>query len=120
MNPAKNKQIAVNWFEAFNTKNLQNLLMLYHENARHYSPKLKIARPNTNGLIQGKKALESWWSDAFERLPDLQYEPLKIIADEQYVFMEYLRKVSGEEDLIVGELLEIDNGSIIFSKVYHG
>jgi len=34
--------------------------------------------------------------------------------------MEYIRHVDGEEDLKVGEVLEIKNGLIVFSRVYHG
>lgn len=108
------------WFEAFNSHDLPMLLSLYHNQAVHYSPKLKIRHPETNGLIKGKKALESWWQDAFERLPTLQYEVLQLIADERLVFMEYIRHVHGEDDLNVGEVLEIKNGFIVASRVYHG
>lgn len=92
MKTAKNKQIAVNWFEAFNTKNLQNLLSLYDNNAIHYSPKLKLAKPETKGFIQGKNELKAWSGQAFEKLPDLRYEPVKIIADEHGVLWNIFAK----------------------------
>jgi predicted SnoaL-like aldol condensation-catalyzing enzyme len=114
-----NKAIALAWFEAFNTHNLEQLLQLYHEHAEHYSPKLKIRQPETNGLIKGKPALCAWWQDAFKRLPTLRYEVLNLIADDERVFMEYTRHVEGEEDLHVGEVLEIENGKIKASRVYH-
>ena len=34
--------------------------------------------------------------------------------------MEYIRKVDNEADLKVGEVLEIENGLIVSSRVYHG
>jgi limonene-1,2-epoxide hydrolase len=114
-----NLAIARTWFEAFNTKNLEKLLSLYHEEAEHYSPKLKIHQPETLGLIKGKHALRLWWGDAFDRLPSLQYHVLTLTANEERVFMEYLRKVNGEEDLQVGEVLEIKEGKIVASRVYH-
>ena len=114
------QQIALQWFEAFNTHNLPMLLALYDEQAVHYSPKLKTIHPKTNGLIKGKKALQIWWQDAFDRLPTLQYEVLNLIADESRVFMEYIRHVHGEDDLNVGEVLEIKNDQIVASRVYHG
>jgi limonene-1,2-epoxide hydrolase len=95
------------------------LLLLYHEDAEHYSPKLKIRQPETNSLIKGKAALRAWWQDAFHRLPTLQYEVLNLIADDSNVFMEYLRHIAGEADLQVGEVLEIENGKIKASRVYH-
>lgn len=120
MNPEDLKNIANLWFKAFNEHNLENLLDLYDDEAEHFSPKLKIRQPETQGLIKGKNALRFWWKDSFERLPSLKYEIIKLTADSEQVFMEYTRKVDGEEDLKVGEILEIKNGKIIFSRVYHG
>jgi ketosteroid isomerase-like protein len=120
MSAQNNKQIATKWFEAFNEHDLEKLLSLYNDNAQHYSPKLKIRMPETQGLIKGKQALREWWKDAFHRLPSLQYEVVKLTADDEQVFMEYIRRVNGEEDLSVGEVLQIDNGLIVFSRVYHG
>ncbi|MFC6268116.1 nuclear transport factor 2 family protein [Frigoriflavimonas asaccharolytica] len=114
------KNIATLWFKAFNEQNLEDLLALYDENAAHYSPKLKIREPETNGLIKGKEALRFWWADCFQRLPSLRYEVQKLTADSEQVFMEYRRKVDGENDMIIGEVLEFSNGKIIFSRVYHG
>jgi hypothetical protein len=85
-----NKSIALAWFEAFNAHNLEKLLELYHDHAQHYSPRLKIRQPETNGLIKGKAALRGWWQDAFDRLPTLRYEVLNIITHDQQVFMEYM------------------------------
>lgn len=116
----KNKEIARKWFDAFNRHHLEDLLALYDENAEHYSPKLKVRKPETQGLIKGKPALREWWKDAFDRLPDLNYEVIRLTADEEQVFMEYIRHVPGEEDLSVGEVLEINQGLIVYSRVYHG
>lgn len=120
MSAELNKNIARNWFEAFNEHNLEKLLLLYDEEAEHYSPKLKLRSPETNGLIKGKEALRKWWDDSFKRLPSLNYEVVKLTADTEQVFMEYIRHVNNEADLKVGEVLEIKNKLIIFSRVYHG
>lgn len=119
MNPEELKNIAKLWFKAFNEHHLENLLALYDDNAEHFSPKLKVREPETHGLIQGKEALRNWWKDCFERLPTLQYKVNKLIADSEQVFMEYTRKVEDEEDMEIGEVLEIKNGKIVFSRVYH-
>ena len=115
-----NEQIALKWFEAFNEHNLENLLSLYSDNAQHFSPKLKIRQPETSGLIIGKNALRTWWADAFERLSNLHYKVTSLTANEQRVFMEYIRQVPMENDMLVAEVLEIDKGLIIASRVYHG
>jgi hypothetical protein len=115
-----NTLIAQSWFAAFNAHDLEYLLSLYDDNAIHYSPKLKIRQPQTKGLIKGKEALRVWWQDAFDRLPTLQYEPVTFTSGEERVFMEYVRHLEGEEDLLVAEVLDIREGKIIASRVYHG
>jgi ketosteroid isomerase-like protein len=112
--------IALRWFEAFNEHNLEKLLALYHNEATHYSPRLKMRQPETHGLIKGKEALRAWWQDAFVRLPILSYEVLRLTPHDDRVFMEYIRHASEEEDLYVGELLEIKDGYIVTSRVFHG
>lgn len=120
MNTAeKNEALAREWLKAFNQHNLEALLALYDQEAQHFSPKLKIRQPETNGLIKGKEALKAWWKDTFDRLPDLSYTAQTLTANAQRVFMEYLRQVKGEEDFMVAEVLAIKNGLIVASRVYH-
>jgi hypothetical protein len=112
-------EIAYQWFEAFNQQDLEKLLRLYDENAEHYSPKLKVRQPATNGLIKGKSSLRAWWRDAFDRLPSLHYEVVRLTPCQNRIFMEYIRHVDGEEDLKVGEMLEVEHGKIFKSSVFH-
>ncbi len=116
----QNIEIATKWFQAFNDHNLEQLLALYHNEAEHYSPKLKIRQLETNGLVIGKSALRAWWQDSFDRLPTLSYKPTTFTTNEQRVFMEYVRSVENEVDMLVGEVLEIADGLIVASRVYHG
>ena len=115
----KNLSIAHAWFEAFNAHNLEKLLSLYDEDAEHFSPKLKLRHPETNGLVIGKNALREWWSDSFNRLPSLKYKVTSLTANSDRVFMEYLRIVDNEESMMVAEVLEIKEGVIVASRVYH-
>lgn len=115
----ENKLIAQKWFEAFNQHDLESLLSLYHENAIHFSPKLLVKHPETEGLIKGKSELRIWWKESFDNLPTLKYFPELIICEGENVFMKYKRTVDGQSDLIVGETLRIVNGFIVESRVYH-
>ncbi len=112
--------IARQWLSAFNEHNLEKLLALYAQDAVHYSPKLKLRHPETNGLIKGKENLHAWWKDAFDRLPTLQYKATSLTANSERVFMEYVRLVKGEESMLVAEVLEINDNLIVSSRVYHG
>jgi hypothetical protein len=112
--------IAKAWLKAFNNHDLEALLSLYDEDARHFSPKLKLRKPETEGLSIGKSAMRDWWRDAFDRLPQLEYRERTLTATHERVFMEYIRIVPGEEDMNVAEVLEIASSKIIASRVYHG
>ncbi len=116
----KNLSIAHSWFEAFNSHNLEKLLSLYDDDAEHYSPKLKIKHPETNGLVVGKNELRSWWQEAFDRLPSLHYKVTSLTSNPERVFMEYIRIVDGEDTMLIAEVLEIKDSIIIASRVYHG
>jgi limonene-1,2-epoxide hydrolase len=120
MSAEKNLSIAMLWFEAFNAHNLEKLLSLYDDEAEHFSPKLKIRHPESNGLVTGKDALRTWWEDAFNRLPSLHYKVTSLTSNHDRVFMEYIRTVENEDDMLVAEVLEIKEGRIIASRVYHG
>ena len=112
------KNIAYAWFDAFNSHDIEMLLALYDDDAEHYSPKLKVRQPETNGFIKGKLALHAWWSDAFKRLPGLHYELLQLNVEGDEVFMEYIRQTPGEEDLKIGEVLVIRNKKIVASRIH--
>jgi ketosteroid isomerase-like protein len=120
MTPENLQSIAFRWFDAFNNKELEKLLSLYDDEAKHFSPKLKIRQPETNGLVIGKQAMREWWQDAFDRLPSLYYKVTSLTANSDRVFMEYVRQVDGEDDMLVAEVLEVRDGKIIASRVYHG
>lgn len=114
------QSIAFKWFDAFNTHDLERLLSLYDDHAEHFSPKLKIRKPETNGLVKGKDALRDWWQDAFDRLPSLHYKVTSLTANGERVFMEYIRIIDGEENMLVAEVLDVKDGRIVGSRVYHG
>jgi len=50
----------------------------------------------------------------------LQYKPTSFTSNNERIFMEYVRIVDGEDDMLVAEVLEIRDGKIIASRVYHG
>jgi ketosteroid isomerase-like protein len=113
-------QLGRDWLAAFNDKDLERLVGLYADDCTHTSPKLRVQRPESGGKLHGKAALHAWWEDAFRRLPGLRYESLTITANEQRVFLEYLRHAPGEASYPVAEVFEVTAGKIAASRVYHG
>lgn len=109
--------IAEKWFAAFNIQSIEDLLSLYSDNAEHFSPRLQKNQPETNGLIKGKAAMRNWWQSSFDKMPSLKYECINLRVENDIVFMKYNRRVDGEVDVLVDEILQIKDNQIIFSKV---
>jgi ketosteroid isomerase-like protein/heme-degrading monooxygenase HmoA len=118
--PATLRDIARRWLACFARQDVDTLVGLYAEDAVHTSPKIRALHPDTGGMLRGKAALRAWWADAFVRLPKLSYELTGLTADSERVFLEYVRHVPGEADMTVAEVLEVRDGLIIKSRVFHG
>ncbi|HTE53691.1 MAG TPA: nuclear transport factor 2 family protein [Kofleriaceae bacterium] len=118
--PAALVAIARTWLACFERADLDGLLTLYADAAVHTSPKIRARHPEAGGMLRGKPALHAWWADAFARLPGLRYAERSLTSDGARVFMEYVRHAPGEPDLPVAEVLEVVDGSIVASRVYHG
>ncbi len=117
--PAALRAIAERWLDCFARRDLDGLLALYADDATHTSPKIRARHPDTGGAIRGKTAMRAWWQDAFDRLPSMRYDATAITADARRVYMEYVRRVDGEPDLPVAEVLDIEAGTIVASRVFH-
>ncbi len=115
-----NRAIAERWLAYFAARDLDGLLALYADDAVHTSPKIRVRHPETGGQLRGKDALRAWWADSFDRLPELRYVPTAITADRDRAVMEYERRVPGEADMPIAEALDIRDGRIVASRVFHG
>ena len=118
--PASLVTIARSWLACFERADLDGLLALYHDDAVHTSPKIRVLHPETGGELRGKPALRAWWQGAFARLPGLRYQERSLTSDGERVFMEYVRHAPGEPDLPVAEVLVVEAGLIVARRVYHG
>src|SRR5262249_18258883 len=112
--------IAEAWLACFERRDLDGLLGLYADDATHTSPKIRVRHPESGGVLHGKAQMRAWWQDSFDRLPSMRYTPTALTADDRRVLMEYVRHVDGEPDYPVAEVLEIDLGKIVASRVFHG
>jgi len=112
--------IAEAWLACFERRDLDGLLALYADDATHTSPKIRVRHPETGGLLRGKPAMRAWWQDSFDRLPSMRYVPTSLTADRDRVFMEYVRHVDGEPDMPIAEVLDVRDGLIVASRVFHG
>jgi limonene-1,2-epoxide hydrolase len=107
------------WMDAFNRHDVDALVALYAEACTHTSPKIRALHPDTGGALRGRAALAAWWKESNARLPGLRYELTSLTADEERVFVEYLRHAPDGVSP-VAEVFEVREGKIVASRVYHG
>lgn len=120
MMPHTNEAIAHAWLSAFNQGDVAGLVALYAEDCTHTSPKIRALYPETGGLLLGRPALTDWWSESIKRLPGIRYEKVTITANDDRVFLEYVRHAPDGPPMLVAEVFDIRDGKIIASRVYHG
>ena len=120
MSAARNLEIARAWLRAFNAYDVEALVALYAEDCTHTSPKIRALHPETGGKLVGKEALAKWWRDAIARLKGLRYEETALTANDERVFIEYLRHAPNEPPMPVAEAFDIRDGRIQASRVFHG
>ncbi|MFI5297063.1 MAG: nuclear transport factor 2 family protein [Polyangiales bacterium] len=112
--------IARRWLAAFNAYDVDALVALYADEATHTSPKIRALHPDTGGKLVGKTALSKWWRDANARLPGLRYELTAVTANDDRVFVEYVRHAPNDAPMPVAEVFDVVDGRIVASRVYHG
>ena len=105
------------WLAAFNRADLEALLALYTEDARHTTPRHPAP-------LAGKPALATWWGDSFARLAGLHYRRVAVTAGGDRLVVEYDRELPGHLDarVVVTMALRADGAGlrIAESRVHHG
>lgn len=119
-NVTTNEQIAHAWLEAFNKYDVDALVALYADDATHTSPKIRAKHPEALGMLRGREALAQWWRESNARLPGLRYELTAITANDDRVFIEYMRHAPSGDPMPVAEVFDVEHGKIVASRVYHG
>ncbi len=112
--------IAQAWLDAFNAYDVTKLVALYADDCAHTSPKIRTLFPETGGRLLGKAKLTEWWTDSMKRLPGLRYEKIALTANDDRVFLEYVRHAPDGPPMPVAEVFDVRDGRIVASRVYHG
>ena len=120
MSASDNLALGRAWLSAFNAHDVDALVALYSETCTHTSPKIRSLHPESGGALRGKAALTAWWREANTRLPGLRYECTALTANDERVFVEYIRHAPNEAAMPVAEVFDVREGRIVASRVYHG
>lgn len=97
------------WYAAWNAHDLERVLAHYADDIRFYSPFAAALVPGSNGLVEGKAALRSYFSTALAKYPDLKFEPYEIFQGAGSTVLRY-RSVANK---MAAEMFVVDARGLV-------
>jgi uncharacterized protein (TIGR02246 family) len=83
---------ANNWITAWNSGNLEKILDHYAEDVVLYSAAVKRRWNASGGKLTGKSAVENHFRKAFEEVPGMKLEFIKVLTGTDDVLLVYKRE----------------------------
>jgi len=83
-------RFAEEWFGAWNDHDLDAILGHYTEDVEFVSPFVAVLNDDPAGVIHGRDELRAYFTRAFERFPDLRFEPLDVLVGVSSVTLSYV------------------------------
>jgi ketosteroid isomerase-like protein len=74
------QQFAREWVDAWNSHDLDRILSHYADDFQMTSPFIVTLMDEPTGTIKGKENVRAYWAKALERLPDLHFELIEVLA----------------------------------------
>jgi len=112
-------RLVQDWIEGWNTRNLDQLMSHYADDAVFISPSVLVTEPDSDGTLHGKAAIRKRYSRVFERCPKLRFE-LEEVIERPYGIIVIYRKlgVFAEQPGLTVEVFETSGGLIRRNVVY--
>jgi ketosteroid isomerase-like protein len=83
-------RLADEWFAAWNAHDLDAIVAHYADDVEFVSPFVAVLNDDSGGVIHGKEPLRAYFARAFERFPDLRFEPLDVLVGVDSVTLSYV------------------------------
>lgn len=86
------QQLAREWIDAWNARDLERVLTLYDDNPEMVSAGIIKLGINTEGRVRGKDNLRAYWSRALAGHTDLHFRLLDVFASPDSIIVRYLNE----------------------------
>lgn len=83
------RRFAEEWIDAWNRHDLDRVLSHYAEGVEFSSPLIADIAGVAGGVLIGKPALRAYWSKGLERIPDLCFELVDVLAGIDHIILYY-------------------------------
>jgi steroid delta-isomerase len=121
---AQIRQVYEQWHHAINHGDLAGMMALYAEHAVMETPAiLAMFKEKDEGILRGKAEIEQLFAINFRVLADSFRELYRsgiFLANGDLLLWEYPRKTPGGAQVDLVESMDIENGLIVYHRVYWG
>ena len=108
------------WAEAWNARDVERVLGLFHDDCTFTSPTaLAVVGVAT---VRGKPALRAYWSKALERIQSLHFTIERVVWDatSREIAIDYVSIVDGRHKRVSENLILGSDGLVESAEVFHG
>jgi len=77
------------WIAAWNARDLDAVLDHYADDIVFWSPRIKIVTGRDIACVEGKPALEAYWSKAMEDAPELRFTLQRVYVGSEAITIAY-------------------------------
>ena len=111
------KIFASEWIEAWNARDLERVLSHYSSDIEFSSPFIVEVVGEPLGRLQGKDALQAYWTKALARLPALKFKVIDVSLGVNSIVINYER----EDGRHASEWFEFGHdGKVLESAAHYG
>ncbi len=107
------QRLAARWVDAFNRRDLKDLLAHYAEDVEFTSPFVVQVLNDPSGTLRGKKHLEVFLALALSLFPDLNFTVIQVFSGVSSLVIHY----RGVDDILAAEMLILNSEGLI-QRVY--
>jgi ketosteroid isomerase-like protein len=109
------QQFAREWVDAWNSHDLDRILSHYADDFQMTSPFIVTLMDEPTGTIKGKENVRAYWAKALERLPDLHFDLIEVLASVDSITV-YYHAVLGKR---AAEVLFFDENGKVRRGIAH-
>jgi ketosteroid isomerase-like protein len=77
------------WVDAWNSHDLERILSHYADDFQMTSPFIVTMMNEPTGTLKGKEKVRAYWAQALERLPDLHFNLIEVLASVDSITISY-------------------------------
>jgi steroid delta-isomerase len=120
MTPEDARSFAVRWAEAWNNRDIEAVLVDFHDNVIFTSPTaLAVVGVST---LRGKQPLRAYWTTALGRISSLRFSIDRVLCDPEHreVAIIYTSQIDGTTRRVSENLTFDTSGRVVAAEVFHG